>query len=145
MAHSSRIPADYVEGSSSESGSESDGSDGSEQGGGAGRVDGWTTSHQVHAPAPLVVRYPTATTEDAQTPPPNNQEGPDDGPTDLPADNDWMDLSWARRRSSTLSDFFDPKNIALFKIRRDQKVFDQQCDAARRHTHTVVLNTCAAS
>ena len=59
MAHSSRIPADYVEGSSSESGSESDGSDGSEQGGGAGRVDGWTTSHQVHAPAPLVVRYPT--------------------------------------------------------------------------------------
>ena len=83
---------------------------------------------------PVVPAGATAMTEDAQTPPPNNQEGPDDGPTDLPADNDWMDLSWARRRSSTLSDFFDPKNIALFKIRRDQKVFDQQCDAARRHT-----------
>ena len=49
-------------------------------------------------------------------------------------DHDWMDVSWARRRSSTLSDFFEPKNIALFKIRQDQKVFDQQCDAARRHT-----------
>ena len=90
--------------------------------------------YRVASISPVVPGGATATTEDEKgVPPPNNQVGPDDGPADLP-ETDWTDMGWARRRSSTLSDFFEPKNIALFKIRQDQKVFDQQCDAARRHT-----------
>ena len=86
-------------------------------GGSSSRVPLGTSEHRAHGRRaracsvfceqsrnPAVPEGAAATTEGGQTPPSNNQVGPDDGPTDLSVDHDWIQLTYLRHYTTLMTE-----------------------------------------